>query len=263
MVLELGFETIVYEKAPPRATIKLNRPDVLNAFDSGLSARSHAPRRTRPGTTRSGRRRHRRGACLLRRRQPALLEADASASPGTGSRSGVGGRARPVARARRADDRAHRRDRRGSSNELRMACDLSVIVDDAFIRHVRLDHRSVPPAGRRGRLQLMVGLRRRARSSVSATGSRRTGDGQVSSVVPAAAELDAVVDSGRRPRRSCRDDAVPERRAQRRRDLAWRRTSATRATGYPLSMLSDERRAGRGVPRLAREGTLRHFADEC
>ncbi|MFL5936821.1 MAG: enoyl-CoA hydratase/isomerase family protein, partial [Gaiellaceae bacterium] len=30
---ELGFETIVYEKAPPRATITLNRPDVLNAFD--------------------------------------------------------------------------------------------------------------------------------------------------------------------------------------------------------------------------------------
>ena len=30
---ELGFETIVYEKAPPRATIRLNRPDVLNAYD--------------------------------------------------------------------------------------------------------------------------------------------------------------------------------------------------------------------------------------
>ena len=30
---ELGFETIVYEKAPPRATIRLNRPEVLNAFD--------------------------------------------------------------------------------------------------------------------------------------------------------------------------------------------------------------------------------------
>ncbi len=29
----LGFERIVYEKAPPRATITLNRPEVLNAFD--------------------------------------------------------------------------------------------------------------------------------------------------------------------------------------------------------------------------------------
>ena len=30
---ELGFESILYEKAPPRATITLNRPEVLNAFD--------------------------------------------------------------------------------------------------------------------------------------------------------------------------------------------------------------------------------------
>src|SRR6266511_1547599 len=30
---ELGFETIVYEKVPPRATITLNRREVLNAFD--------------------------------------------------------------------------------------------------------------------------------------------------------------------------------------------------------------------------------------
>jgi len=30
---QLGFEKIVYEKAPPRATIRLNRPEVLNAFD--------------------------------------------------------------------------------------------------------------------------------------------------------------------------------------------------------------------------------------
>src|SRR5919109_680209 len=30
---ELGFESIVYEKTAPRATITLNRPEVLNAFD--------------------------------------------------------------------------------------------------------------------------------------------------------------------------------------------------------------------------------------
>ena len=30
---ELGFERIAYEKAPPRATVTLNRPEVLNAFD--------------------------------------------------------------------------------------------------------------------------------------------------------------------------------------------------------------------------------------
>src|SRR5262249_30994208 len=30
---QLGFARIVYEKMPPRATIRLNRPEVLNAFD--------------------------------------------------------------------------------------------------------------------------------------------------------------------------------------------------------------------------------------
>jgi len=30
---ELGFEKIVYDKAPPRATITFNRPEILNAFD--------------------------------------------------------------------------------------------------------------------------------------------------------------------------------------------------------------------------------------
>src|SRR6478672_11026715 len=30
---DLGFERIVYTKAPPRATIRLNRPEILNAFD--------------------------------------------------------------------------------------------------------------------------------------------------------------------------------------------------------------------------------------
>src|SRR5215475_10430528 len=30
---ELDFEKVVYEKAPPRATIRFNRPEILNAFD--------------------------------------------------------------------------------------------------------------------------------------------------------------------------------------------------------------------------------------
>jgi enoyl-CoA hydratase/carnithine racemase len=30
---DLGFQRIVYEKDPPRATIRFNRPEVLNAFD--------------------------------------------------------------------------------------------------------------------------------------------------------------------------------------------------------------------------------------
>ena len=41
-----------------------------------------------------------------------------------------------------------------------MACDLSVIVDDAFIRHVGLEHGSVPAGGATQWLTLMVGERR-------------------------------------------------------------------------------------------------------
>ena len=48
----------------------------------------------------------------------------------------------------------------GGGNELQMACDLSVMVDDAFIRHVGLEHGSVPAGGATQWLQLMVGDRR-------------------------------------------------------------------------------------------------------
>ena len=50
---ELGFEAIVYEKAPPRATITLNRPEVLNAFDFRMLREIARAARTPPGTIRS------------------------------------------------------------------------------------------------------------------------------------------------------------------------------------------------------------------
>ena len=48
----------------------------------------------------------------------------------------------------------------GGGNELQMACDLAVMVDDAFIRHVGLQHGSVPAAGATQWLPLIVGDRR-------------------------------------------------------------------------------------------------------
>ena len=48
----------------------------------------------------------------------------------------------------------------GGGNELQMACDLAVMVDDAFIRHVGLEHGSVPAGGATQWLPIMVGERR-------------------------------------------------------------------------------------------------------
>ncbi len=48
----------------------------------------------------------------------------------------------------------------GGGNELQMACDLSVIVDDGYIRHVGPEHGSVPAGGATQWLPLMVGDRR-------------------------------------------------------------------------------------------------------
>ena len=48
----------------------------------------------------------------------------------------------------------------GGGNELQMACDLSVLVDDAYIRHVGPEHGSVPAGGATQWLPIMVGDRR-------------------------------------------------------------------------------------------------------
>jgi enoyl-CoA hydratase/carnithine racemase len=48
----------------------------------------------------------------------------------------------------------------GGGNELQMACDLSVIVDDAYIRHVGPEHGSVPAGGATQWLPIIVGDRR-------------------------------------------------------------------------------------------------------
>ena len=48
----------------------------------------------------------------------------------------------------------------GGGNELQMACDLAVMVDDAYIRHVGLEHGSVPAGGATQWLPIIVGDRR-------------------------------------------------------------------------------------------------------
>ncbi|MGH3021780.1 MAG: enoyl-CoA hydratase/isomerase family protein, partial [Gaiellaceae bacterium] len=147
---ELGFEAIVYEKAPPRATITLNRPEVLNAFDFRMLRE------------------------LARAAEDASWDDSIRVVVVTGA-----GRAVCVGADLKAWSRdylgkpdeywkwfgafkdAHDRLREigkptlaringvcvGGGNELQMACDLSVIADDTYIRHVGPQHGSVPAGG--------------------------------------------------------------------------------------------------------------------
>jgi enoyl-CoA hydratase/carnithine racemase len=83
----------------------------------------------------------------------------------------------------------------GGGNELQMACDLAVMADDAYIRHVGPEHGSVPAGGATQWLPLLVGDRR-AREIVMLCEPIPAGQalewGLVSRVVPRA-ELDATV----------------------------------------------------------------------
>jgi enoyl-CoA hydratase/carnithine racemase len=83
----------------------------------------------------------------------------------------------------------------GGGQELQLACDLSVMVDDAYIRHVGPEHGSVPAGGATQWLPLVVGDRR-AREIVmlceQITPEQALEWGLVTRVV-ARAELDATV----------------------------------------------------------------------
>src|SRR5204863_35237 len=160
---ELGFERIVYEKDPPRATITLNRPEVLNAFDFKMLRE------------------------LARACEDASWDDEIRVVvlTGAGRAFCVGGDLRSWAEDYLgkpteywkwfgAFKDAHDRLREigkptlaringiavGGGNEVQMACDLAVMVDDAFIRHVGPEHGSVPAGGATQWLTIMVGDRR-------------------------------------------------------------------------------------------------------
>ncbi len=157
------FQTIVYEKAPPRATIRLNRPDVLNAFDFQMLRE------------------------IARACEDASWDDDIRVVvvTGTGRAFCVGadlkswsadylGNPREYWKWFGAFKDMHDRLREigkptiaringiavGGGNELQMACDLAVMVDDAFIRHVGPEHGSVPAGGATQWLPIFVGDRR-------------------------------------------------------------------------------------------------------
>lgn len=244
---DLGFEAIVYEKAPPRATIRLARPEVLNAFDFRML------------------------------REIARACEDASwddeirvvVVTGTGRAFCVGadlaswgeellGRPDEYWKWFGAFKDMHDRLRElgkptiaringiavGGGNELQMACDLAVIVDDAYIRHVGLEHGSVPAGGATQWLQLLVGDRR-AREIVllcdEVPAAQAAEWGLVNRSVPAG-ELDAVVDEWVESLARKLPQATRYAKVQLNvwRDLAWHQTVGHARDWLALSMLSDE-----------------------
>ncbi len=197
---DFGFERIVYEKAPPRATITLNRPEILNAFDFQMLRE------------------------LARACEDASWDDEIRVVvlTGAGRAFCVGadlkswsqdylGKPTEYWKWFGAFKDAHDRLREigkpavaringicvGGGNELQMACDVAVMVEDAFIRHVGAEHGSVPAGGATQWLTIFVGDRR-AREIVlmcEEIPARKAEEwGLVNWAVPAA-ELDAKVDA--------------------------------------------------------------------
>ena len=243
----LGFESIVYEKAPPRATIRLNRPDVLNAFDFRMLRE------------------------IARACEDASWDDDIRVLvvTGTGRAFCVGadlrswgedllGNSKEYWKWFGAFEDMHDRLRKigkptiaringicvGGGNELQMACDLSVIADDAFIRHVGLEHGSVPAGGATQWLGLMVG-ERRAREIVllcEEIPARRAEEWGLVNRAVAAHELDGVVDRWVESlvRKLPETTRYAKTQLNVLRDFAWHQTIGHARDWLAMSMLGDE-----------------------
>ncbi len=247
---ELGFEKIVYEKAPPRATITFNRPEVLNAFDFRM-LREIAR------------------ACEDASwddeiRVVVLTGAGRAFSVGADLKSWAAdylGNPREYWKWFGAFKDAHDKLREigkptlaringiavGGGNELQMACDLAVMVDDAFIRHVGLEHGSVPAGGATQWLPVFVGDRR-AREIVLMCEPipAKTCEewGLVNWAVPAA-ELDAKVDAvvENLARKLPQTTRYAKQHLNFWKDLSWHETINHARDWLALSMATEEPQA--------------------
>jgi enoyl-CoA hydratase/carnithine racemase len=243
----LGFEAIVYEKAPPRATITLNRPEVLNAFDFRMLRE------------------------LTRACEDASWddEIHAVVITGAGRAFCVGadlkswsadylGKPKDYWKWFGAFKDAHDKLREigkptlaringiavGGGNELQMACDLAVMVEDAFIRHVGLEHGSVPAGGATQWLPVFVGDRR-AREIImlceEIPAAQAAEWGLVNWAVPQS-ELDAKVDEvvAKLATKLPQTTRYAKQQLNFWRDLSWHETVNHARDWLALSMLGDE-----------------------
>ncbi len=244
---EFGFERIVYEKAPPRATITLNRPERLNAFDFRMLrelARAAEDASWDDAIrvlvlTGSGR-----AFCVgadLKSWAEEYLGNPVEYWKWFGAFKDVHDRLRELGKPTVARVNGVCV---GGGNELQMACDLAVMVDDAYIRHVGLEHGSVPAAGATQWLPLMVGDRR-AREIVmlceEIPAQRAAEWGLVNRAVPAA-ELDSTVDElvTKLAAKLPQTTRYAKQQLNFWRDLSWHQTVNHARDWLALSMLGDE-----------------------
>ncbi len=246
---ELGFESIVYEKAPPRATITLNRPEVLNAFDFRMLR--ELARACEDASwddeirvvviTGAGR-----AFCVgadLRTWREDLLGRPDEYWKWFGAFKTMHDGLREIGKPTLARINGIAV---GGGNELQMACDLAVMVDDAFIRHVGLEHGSVPAGGATQWLPLMVG-ERRAREIIllcdEIPATRAAEWGLVNRAVPAP-DLDATVDElvEKLARKLPQTTRYAKQQLNFWRDLSWHATVNHAREWLALSMLGDEAR---------------------
>ncbi|MFN2470607.1 MAG: enoyl-CoA hydratase/isomerase family protein [Gaiellaceae bacterium] len=244
---ELGFERIRYEKTPPRATVTLERPEVLNAFDFRMLRE------------------------LARAFEDASWDDEVRVLVVTGA-----GRAFCVGADLRswgaelvgnskeywkwfgAFEDMHDRLRKigkptlaringicvGGGNELQMGCDLAVMVDDAYIRHVGLEHGSVPAGGATQWLPVLVG-ERRAREIIllceEISAAQAAEWGLVNRAVPRE-QLDAAVDEYAEKLATKLPETTRYAKQQLNfwRDLSWHGTVGHARDWLALSMLNEE-----------------------
>jgi enoyl-CoA hydratase/carnithine racemase len=246
---ELGFERIVYEKQPPRATIRLNRPEVLNAFDFRMLR--ELARACEDASwddeirvvvvTGTGR-----AFCVgadLKAWGADLLGNPTEYWKWFGAFKDMHDRLREIGKptVARVNGIAV-----GGGNELQMACDLAVMADDGFIRHVGLEHGSVPAGGATQWLPILAGDRR-AREIIllcDEIPARQAEEwGLVNRAVPAG-DLDAAVDEyvEKLARKLPQTTRYAKQQLNWWRDLAWHETVGHARDWLALSMLGDEAR---------------------
>jgi enoyl-CoA hydratase/carnithine racemase len=244
---QLGFERIVYEKAPPRATITLNRPEVLNAFDF-LMLRELA-RAAEDASwddeirvvvlTGAGR-----AFCVgadLKEWSAEYLGRPSSYWKWFGAFKDVHDRLREIGKPTVARINGICV---GGGNELQMACDLAVMVDDAFIRHVGPEHGSVPAGGATQWLPIMVGDRRARQILMlceEIPAPQAAEWGLITRCVPAG-ELDGAVDDlvEKLARKLPQTLRYTKQQLNWWRDVSWHETIGHARDWLSLSMLGEE-----------------------